>query len=324
MLKQDEPEGLVLPAALGASVFAFLSGAVASAAAASRAEAGSLLKSPIFQTGLVASALAALVVGALVALAALRPVSRMSRALDAARRMAEGDLGARLPDGKGLSGALGSLLNAVGGSGARLLLAVKREQGRLNEEIAILRAAAIRTRERATIALSRIEGAETAVAGFGDASRSIAESVETLFSGSGETAAAVAQVDTSLTQVLARSEGLHRVSDDGARASVSLAEGASVLDGTLDALVKRADELRAAAQRSKEGVTRVASSAHESSGHAAHAATEAERGAHVVRGVRESIAALQGSAAAVGTAVARVEGRAREIGRVLEGIEEIA
>src|SRR5204863_139227 len=115
----------------------------------------------------------------------------------------------------------------------------------------------------------------------------------------------VAEVDTSLTQVLSRSEGLHRVSEDGARASVSLAEGASVLDGTLEALVKRADELRAAAQRSQEAVTRVAASAHESSGHAAHAATEAERGAHVVRGVREAIEdeAAQQTSAATGAAV---------------------
>jgi methyl-accepting chemotaxis protein len=134
----------------------------------------------------------------------------------------------------------------------------------------------------------------------------------------------VAEVDGSLTQLLARSEGLLAGSTEGAGAAVSLAEGAAVLDGTLSALAKRAEELADASTRSEKALGSVLGSAREAADHAAHVATEARAGGAVVEEARASVAAIRVSAGTVREAVGRVEARSREVGRILEMLEDIA
>jgi methyl-accepting chemotaxis protein len=319
---REEPERLVFTAALLAAAFTFAGGAAATLVSAWIE--GARLGSPRVTYGLAISGLGGLLAGGVAAFLTIRPVSRMTSTLDAARRMAEGDLAVRAPDGAGIAGMLGALLNAVGGSGSRLLLSVRREQGRLNEQVSVLRAASIRARERATAALARIDAAETAVAGFDGAIRSIAESVETLAAGSEETAAAVAEVDGSLTQVLARSEGLHRASEEGTKAASSLVEGAAVLGATLADLAHRAEDLTTASRRNEQAVGSVTGSAGEASAHATRVAQDALAGGAVVREAHGAVEAIQGSASTVRAAVVRVEARSREVGRILEVIEEIA
>ena len=317
---------MVLPFALVAGALSLLGGVSATLAVTwSELHSGAeFFTSENVQHGLTISLIVALVVGSTGAFLILRPMGRMTRALDAARRMAEGDLAARAPETRGVAGALGRLLNAVAVSGSRLLLSVRREQGRLNEQIAVLKRASILTRERASVALTRIDGAEKAVTGFDGAIRSIADSVETLSAGAEETAAAVAEVDGSLSQVLARSEGLHRSSEEGARASASLVEGAALLGTTLADLARRAEELALASQRNEEAVASVTASARDASVHSARVASDAAAGAVVVREARDSVAAIRNSANAMRASVARLEGRSREIGRIVEVIEEIA
>jgi len=327
MALPDEPERLVVPLAAGAALLAVLAGAAAAIAAAyagGGATGHALFSHAAMRRGLAAALVASMVEAGLVALLALRPVSRMRRALDAARRLADGDLAARLPDGDGVSGSLGRMVNAVAGSGARLLLSIRREQGRLNEQVSVLRDASGETRRRATDALSRLDRAKSAVSGFDGAIRSIAESVETLSVSAEETAAAVAEVDASLTQLYARSEGLRKATEEGARSASSVADGVSVLDATLTELAGKAEELRILSRRSEEAISTVAGSAVEASAHSARVAEDAAAGTAVVREVRGSMSALQGSAASVRSAVARVEARSREVGRILEVIEEIA
>ncbi|KAA0255305.1 hypothetical protein FBQ97_00615 [Acidobacteria bacterium ACD] len=326
MRGREEPERLVVVLALVAGGVALVSGAVAALFAtwAGRGLEPGWLASPAFDWGLLGAALAAFVFGGAAALLFQRPFSRLSRAFEAARRMAEGDLAARAPEGTGLAGTLGRLLNRVSGSGGHLLDSVRREQAQLNRQTAVLRAASIRTRERAKVALSRLDGATRSVVGLDTDVRAIAESVETLSAGAEETAAAVAEVDASLSQVLTRSEGLHRASEEGARAAASLAEGAAVLDGTLSDLARRTDELTAAAQRDREAVAQVAASAREASSQAARVAEGAAAGALVVREMAGSMAAIRESAASVRSAVARLLARSREIGRIVTVIEEIS
>lgn len=326
MASREEPDEMVLPFALCAAGMTFLGGLAATLAAGWREISADPpdFASPVLRYALLATVAAAVLVGTGAAFVVLRPVARMTRAIDAARRMAEGDLAARAPETSGIAGALGRLLNAVAVSGSRLLLSVKREQGRLNEQVAVLKRASILTRERAAVALARIDGAEKAVTGFDGAIRSIAESVETLSAGAEETAAAVAEVDGSLSQVLARSEGLHRSSEEGARASTSLAEGAALLGSTLSDMARRAEELTQASQRNELAVASVTASARDASVHAARVATDAAAGAVVVREARDSVAAIRNSAAAMRASVGRLEGRSREIGRIVEVIEEIA
>lgn len=326
MRSREEPERLVFALAFTAGFVTFLSGAVAALAAtwAGRGLSRGWLSSASFDWGLLGAALAGAFVGGVVALALQGPFSRLSRAFDVARRMADGDLAARAPEEGGLAGTLGRLLNQVAGSGGHLLDSVRREQAQLNRQISVLRAASTRTRERATVALSRIDGATRSVEGFDAAVRSIAESVETLSAGAEETAAAVAEVDASLSQVLSRSEGLHRASEEGASAAASLAEGAEVLDGTLSDLAQLTDELAAASRRDQEAVGRVAASSKDVGSQTARVAAGAAAGASVVREMGGSMAAIRESAVAVRAAVARVEGRSRDIGRIVEVIEEIS
>jgi len=268
---REEPERLVLTAALVVALCTFAGGLVATLASAW--VEGAAVTSSRVSYGLAISGLAGLLAGGVAAFLVIRPVARMASTLDAARRMAEGDLAVRAPETIGIAGMLGGLLNAVGGSGSRLLLSVRREQGRQNEQVSVLRSSSARTRERATAALSRIDAAESAVASFDGAIRSIAESVETLSAGSEETAAAVAEVDGSLSQVLARSEGLHRASEEGTRAAASLVEGAAVLGSTLTDLAHRAEELTGASRGNEQAVGSVAASAGEASAHASRVAT---------------------------------------------------
>lgn len=327
MPSREEPQELAFPLALCAAGAVFFGGSVAAAVAAwagTDDSLGRILASRAFVRGLVASAGLAFLVGLSTGFATLPFLARLSRAFEAARRMAEGDLAARVPEGHGVVGALGRVLNAVATSGGRLLLSVRREQGRLNEQIGVLKTAASRTRERAGASLSMVDEAERAVGGLENAIRSIAESVETLSAGAEETAAAVAQVDGSLSQLLSRSEGLHRASEEGARAASSLAEGASLLGGTLADFARRADELTQAARRNEEAVASVTGSARDAIVFAARVATDAAEGGRVVKEAREGVAAVKDSAAEVRAAVARLEARSQEIGRIVEVIEEIA
>ncbi len=326
MTVREEPERFVLTLSLAAGGVAFVAGAVASFAAAWAAAGfgnplGEVL---VLDLGLAASAVVGLLAGAAVALFAQRPVGRLSRALDAARQMAEGDLATRAPEGSGLAGGMGRFLNAVAGRGEHLLSSVRREHAQLNRQVSVLRAASIRNRERAAQERARLASATAAVGGLDDTIRAIAESVETLAAGSEETAAAVAEVDGSLTQLLARSEGLLAGSTEGADAAASLAEGAAVLDGTLSALARRAEELEEASAQSEAALGSVLGSAREATEHAAHVATEARAGRAVVDEARASVAAIRVSAGTVREAVGRVEVRSREVGRILEMLEDIA
>jgi methyl-accepting chemotaxis protein len=311
---------------LVAGGLAFVAGAAASLGAAwAAAGFGSPLgRVMVLDVGLAVSALAGLLAAALVAILSQKTVTRLSRAVEAARQMAEGDLAARAPEGHDLPGGLGRLLNAVAGRGAHLLSSVRREHAQLNRQLSVLRAASIRNRERASQERSRLASATAAVGGLDGTIRAIAESVETLAAGSEETAAAVAEVDGSLTQLLVRSEGLLAGSTEGAAAAVSLAEGAAVLDGTLSALAKRAEELAEASTQNASALGSVLGSAREATEHAAHVATEARAGRAVVEEARSSVAAIRLSAGTVREAVGRVETRSREVGRILEMLEDIA
>jgi len=325
-VSQEEPGRFVLLLSLAACGGAFVAGAAASVAAAWAAAGfgnplGQVL---VLDLGLAASAVVGLLAGAAVAVLAQRPVARLARVFDAAGRMAEGDLAARAPEGGGVPGGLGRVLNAVAGRGAHLLASVRREHGQLNRQVSVLRAASIRNRERAAQEQTRLASATSAVGGLDGTIRAIAESVETLAAGSEETAAAVAEVDGSLTQLLARSEGLLAGSTEGADAAASLAEGAAVLDATLSALAKRADDLADASARNEKSLGTVLGSAREAAGHAARVATEARAGRAVVEEARASVSAIRASAGTVREAVGRVEARSREVARILEMLEDIA
>lgn len=323
---REEPGRLVPTLSLVAGAVAFVAGAAASVAAAwTAAGFGSPLDEVVvLDVGLAVSALAGLLAAVFVALLSQRTVSRLARLFEAARQMAEGDLAARAPEGRDLPGGLGRLLNAVAGRGAHLLSSVRREHAQLNRQLSVLRVASIRNRERAAQERSRLASATAAVGGLDGTIRAIAESVETLAAGSEETAAAVAEVDGSLTQLLARSEGLLAGSTEGAAAAASLAEGAAVLDGTLSALARRAEELAEASTMSAAALGSVLGSAREATEHAAHVATEARAGRAVVEESRSSVAAIRASSGTVREAVGRVEARSREVGRILEMLEDIA
>src|SRR5512140_2374100 len=140
MPSREEPQRLVVRLALSIAATVFLGGAVASMFAAWNGgdePFGQILSSRAFLWGVGTSILLAAIVGVATALAAMPYLGRLSRAIDAARRMADGDLGARAPESGGIAGTLGRVLNSVATSGGRLLLSVRREQGRLNEQIAI-------------------------------------------------------------------------------------------------------------------------------------------------------------------------------------------
>lgn len=325
-MAHDEPGRLALVLSVAAGGVAFLAGGAASFAAA-WAAAG--FRNPfrevlVLDLGLAASAVAGLLAGAGVAVLAQRPAARLSRVLDAASRMAEGDLTNRAPEGSDLAGRVGRTVNAVAGRGAHLLSSVKREHAQLNRQVSVLRAASIRNRERTAQEKARLESAATAVGGLDGTIRAIAESVETLAAGSEETAAAVAEVDGSLTQLLARSEGLLAGSTEGADAAASLAEGAAVLDATLTALAKRADDLSEGSARNEKALGSILGSARAAAEHAAHVATEARAGRSVVEEARASVSAIRASAGTVREAVGRVESSSREVARILEMLEDIA
>jgi methyl-accepting chemotaxis protein len=323
---REEPDRFVLTLSLAAGGIAFVAGGVASVVAAWAAAGfgnplGQVL---VLDLGLAASAVAGLLAGAAVAVLSQRPVTRLSLVLDAARQIADGDLATRAPEGRDLAGGIGRFLNAVAGRGTHLLSSVRREHAQLNRQVSVLRAASIRNRERAAQERTRLAGATSAVGGLDETIRAIAESVETLAAGSEETAAAVAEVDGSLSQLLARSEGLLAGSTEGAEAAASLAEGAAVLDGTLSALARRAEELAEASTLSEKALGSVLGSAREATEQAAHAAAEARSGRAVVEEARASVAAIRVSAGTVREAVGRVETRSREVGRILEMLEGIA
>lgn len=302
--------------ALVVGVSAFLTGAAITLLLAGTQSA--------LQQGLAVSGLAGALLGLVGGLVARQALGGVGEAVQAAQRIAEGDFAARVPDSSGVAGTFGRLVNAVASGCSRLLASVRREQSRLNEQIAVLESASLRTRERATANLTRVGRAEKAVGEFDGAIHSIGESLETLSAGAEETAAAVAEVDSSLTQVLSRSEDLHRVADEGARAASSLAVGAGALDVTLSELVRKADELRDSSRRNEEAVGAAGASAGEAKEHASRAAGNARSGAKVAAVVRESVAAIRESAATLRQSVARVEARSSEIGRILVVIEEIA
>lgn len=325
-MAHEEPDRFVPIVSLAAGVAAFASGAAASVAAAWAAAGfgNPLRQALVLDLGLAASAVAGLLAGAAAAVLLQRPAARLGRTLAAARRMAEGDLASRAPEGGDLAGRIGRFLNAVAGRGAHLHSSVRREHGQLNRQVAVLRAASIRNRERAAQERTRLVSATAAVGGLDGTIRAIAESVETLAAGSEETAAAVAEVDGSLTQLLARSEGLLADSTDGAAAAASLAEGAAVLDATLSDLARRADDLADASAQGERAHNAVLVSAREAAEQAAHAATEARSGRTVVEEARASVAAIRVSSGTVREAVGRVEARSREVGRILEMLEDIA
>lgn len=326
MTTREESDRLVLALALGAGSIAFGAGAVASVVAAWVASGfGSPLdKVLVLDLGLASSAVAGLVAGAVAAAAAQRTSARLSRTVDAARQMAAGNLATRAPEGTDLVGGVGGLLNAVAGRGSHLLSSVRREHAQLNRQVSVLRAASIRNRERAAQERERLASATAAVGELDGTVRTIAGSVETLAAGSEETVAAVAEVDGSLTHLLARTEGLLAGSTEGAAAASSLVEGAAVLDGTLTALAMRAEELAEASRRTEEALGSVLGSAREASDQASHAATEARAGRAVVEEARLSVTAIRASAGIVRAAVGRVESRSRDVGRILEMLEDIA
>lgn len=326
MVSPDDSDRIVLPLALGAGVIAFAAGTVGALVTASAETSFSpaIFSSTSFDAGAAAAAVLGVLVGGAVAVLAARPAGSLSRAFEAAKRMADGDLGVRAPEGGGLAGRLGRLLNALAEGGAQLLGSVRREQVQLNGQIAVLRAASAQTRERATVSLSRLAGSARSLEGFDAAMRSIGESVETLSAGAEETAAAIAEVDGSLTQLLGRSEGLHTSAADGARAAGSLAEGAANMDVTLSELGRRTDALVVASRRDEESIGVVAAAAVEATRQAARVAADAESGAGVVEEMRGAVEAIREAAGTVRQAVARLEERSREVGRILGVIEDIA
>src|SRR5258706_15103329 len=96
---REELEKLLLPVALAAFALAFAAGILATLAVSWQdlTRGVSLLSSAAFDRGLIVSVLAGVLAGAGVAVFLLGPAARMTRALEAARRMAEGDLAARAP-----------------------------------------------------------------------------------------------------------------------------------------------------------------------------------------------------------------------------------
>ena len=326
MPEREEPERLVFPLAVAASVLAFTSAVLTTVVAtwAERGWSSDWLSAPDFDFGLLASALIGLAVGGFVHLAVQKPVSRMSAAFTAARGMAAGDLATRAPEGRDLGGTLGRLLNAVAGSAARLLSSIRREQGQLNRQVSVLKAASTVAREKATLTLSRVDGASRAVAEFEASIRSIADSVETLSAGAEETAAAVAEVDASLSQVLARSEGLHRSSGDGAKAAASLAEGAANMNATLYEIARKTADLAEVSQRNEESVAQVGDSARNVAREVARVVEGVSAGAAVVLEMRSSVERIHAAADSVRSTVLRVEARFQEIGRIVNVIEEIS
>ena len=325
MPPRDDSDRIVLPIALVLGMVTFcagLLGAIVATVAAQGFE--DLLTSAPFDAGAIAAALGGVFVGGGAAVLASRPAARLSRAFDAARRMADGDLGARAAEGEGVAGRLGQLLNRVASAGAHLLASVRREQSQLNAQIAILRSSSLQTRERATETLKRVDGSARSLEGFDAAIRSIGEVVETLSAGAEETAAAISEVDASLSHLLARSEGLHRSAEEGARTAGSLAEGAENMAETLSELGHRTEALADASRRDEEAVGVVSAAAVEATRQAARVVADAESGAAVVGDLRGSVGSIREAAATVRQAVARVEARSREIGRILTVIEDIS
>ncbi len=326
MAEREEPDRLVFPVAVAASALAFSSAALTTVVAtwAERGWSGDWLAAPDFDFGLLASVMIGLVVGGVVHLAAQKPVARMSAAFTAARGMAEGNLATRAPEGRDLGGTLGRLLNAVAGSATRLLSSIRREQGQLNRQVSVLKAASTATREKATLTLSRVDGASREVTGFETSIRSIADSVETLSSGAEETAAAVAEVDASLSRVLARSQGLHLSSGDGAKAAASLAEGAANLNMTLYEIARKTADLAEVSHRNEESVAQVGGSARNVAREVARVVEGVTAGAAVVQEMRSSVEQIHSAADSVRSTVLRVESRFQEIGRIVNVIEEIS
>ena len=323
---REEPDRLVFPVAVAASVLAFSSSALTTVVAtwAERGWKADWLSAPDFDFGMLASVVIGLAAGGLVTLVGQRPAARLSAAFGAARRMAEGDLVSRAPEGRDLAGILGHLLNAVAGSAARLLLSIRREQGQLNRQVSVLKAASTAAREKSTLALSRVEGATGAVAGFEGSIRSIADGVETLSSGAEETAAAVAEVDASLSQVLARSQGLHRSSGEGAKAAASLAEGAANMNATLYEIARKTADLAETSHRNEESVAQVGESARNAAREVARVGEGVALGGAVVKEMRSAVERIHAAAESVRSTVLRAEARSQEIGRVVSVIEEIA
>ena len=326
MPEREEPERLVFPVAVAASLLAFGSSALTTVVAtwAERGWSAGWLSSADFDYGMLASAVVGIVAGGGVYLGGQKPVARMAAAFAAARRMADGNLATRAPEGRDLGGVLGRLLNAVADSAARLLSSIRREQGQLNRQVSVLKAASTATREKATLTLSRVEGASQAVAGFEVSIRSIAESVETLSAGAEQTAAAVAEVDASLSQVLSRSQGLHRSSGDGAKAAASLAEGAANMNATLYEIARKTADLAETARRNEESVALVGESARNAAREVARVAEGVVEGAAVVREMRSGVERIHVAAESVRSTVLRAEARSQEIGRIVNVIEEIA
>jgi methyl-accepting chemotaxis protein len=326
MASIEEPDRLVFPVALATAILVFVSGALGAFAAAwsSQGLSMQIFVSRTFDFGVLASLIFALILGGVISVFAQKPAGRMARAFETARHMAEGDLWARAPEAKGLSGALGRLLNAVGTSASQLLMSIRREQGQLNRQTAVLRSASAQTRERAHVALGRVDGAIRNVQSFDAALQGIAESVENLASGSEETAVAVSQVDRSLTHLLSRTEGLHQAANEGALSVASMVEGASVLDTTLSGLSIWADDLTVASHKNQESLSLVAASALEARAQAARVATQATAGAGVIKEMHGSVIEIRESAEDLRSTVVRLENRSREIGRILTVIEEVA
>jgi methyl-accepting chemotaxis protein len=323
---REEPDRLVFPVALAASVLAFSSSALTTVVAtwAERGWSADWLAAPDFDFGILASVVIGLAAGGLVTLAGQRPAARLSAAFSAARRMAEGDLASRAPEGQDLAGILGRLLNAVAGSASRLLSSIRREQGQLNRQVSVLKAASTAAREKSTLTLARVEGATQAVSGFEGSIRSIADGVETLSAGAEETAAAVAEVDASLSQVLARSQGLHRSSGDGAKAAASLAEGAANMNATLYEIARKTADLAEASHRNEESVALVGESSRNAAREVARVGEGVALGGAVVKEMRSAVERIHAAAESVRSTVQRAEARSQEIGRVVSVIEEIA
>ena len=150
-MAHEEPDRFIPILSLVAGLAAFAAGGAASLAAAWAAAGfgNPLRQSLVLDLGLAAAAVSGLLAGAAVAVFLQRPAARLGRTLAAARQMAEGDLASRAPEGADLAGRIGRFLNAVAGRGAHLLSSVRREHGQLNRQVAVLRAASIRNRERA-------------------------------------------------------------------------------------------------------------------------------------------------------------------------------
>lgn len=306
-----------------AGAIGLVSGAVAALAAA-RVPGG-------FATAAVGRGLAAALLAALLAALFVRillaPFGRgIDRALDAARRMARGDLSPRAESfrERGVGRLFGELLAAAATSGSRLLVSVRREQSRLHEQVSVLRGSAESARRRTTGALHGVESARDAVARLESAIESIAGNLDSLSAGSEESATAVGEMNRSLGAVWSRAEGLREASEDGARASAAFAEGAGRLDRAARELGRRAEEIDLAMRRDREALSSLVVSAGEAGRLSEIAAASASTGSAVVREAVAAVDRIRESSVEVGRRIGRLEARAEEVGRTLWVIEEIA